>query len=74
MFFQNISREEKRKPDHMTSISQVVTDVFALAIRQAYPDLEDVPVLIQKGRFADYQCNSALTISQVIYTTSVTVL
>lgn len=49
----------------MVSISQVVTDVFALAIRQAYPDVEDAAVLITKGKFADYQCNSAMNICQV---------
>ena len=50
----------------MISISQIVMDVFSLAIRQAFPEVEDPPVLIQKGKFADYQCNSALTLCQVI--------
>ncbi|KAH3834680.1 hypothetical protein DPMN_108013 [Dreissena polymorpha] len=60
----NISREQSRSPDHMVNISQLVTDVFALAIRLAYPDLEDIPVLIQNSKFADYQCNSAMAICQ----------
>lgn len=64
-FSQNISNEMKRKPDYMVSISQIVTDVFALAVRQAFPDLDDIPILIQKGKFADYQCNSAMSICQV---------
>jgi len=49
----------------MISISQIVTDVFTLAIRQAYPELEDIPILITNGKFADYQCNSAMSICQV---------
>ncbi|XP_052795865.1 arginine--tRNA ligase, cytoplasmic-like [Mya arenaria] len=60
----NIAREQARTPDYMVSINQIVTDMFTLAIGQAYPDLDDIPVLIQKGKFADYQCNSAMSICQ----------
>ena len=49
----------------MISMSQIVTDVFSMAIRQAFPNVEDPPILIQKGKFADYQCNSALTLAKV---------
>ncbi|WAQ99945.1 SYRC-like protein, partial [Mya arenaria] len=61
----NIAREQARTPDYMVSINQIVTDMFTLAIGQAYPDLDDIPVLIQKGKFADYQCNSAMSICQL---------
>ncbi|XP_053399886.1 arginine--tRNA ligase, cytoplasmic-like isoform X2 [Mercenaria mercenaria] len=60
----NIEKEQRRSPDHMVSINQIVTDVFALAIRQAFPEVEDAAILIQKGKFADYQCNSAMNICQ----------
>jgi len=62
---QNIGVEKGRTPDYMVSISQIVMDVFTLAIKRAYPDLDDIPTLIQKGKFADYQCNSAMSVCQV---------
>lgn len=49
----------------MVSMSQIVTDVFSLAIGQAFPEVQDAAILIQKGKFADYQCNSAMNICQV---------
>ncbi|KAL4230596.1 Arginine--tRNA ligase [Mactra antiquata] len=60
----NIEKEESTCPDHMISINQIIYDVFALAIKQAYPDVEGATVLIQRGKFADYQCNSAMNICQ----------
>ncbi|KAK3606391.1 hypothetical protein CHS0354_042030 [Potamilus streckersoni] len=63
----SIAREESRKPDHMLSIHQLVSEVFALAIRLAFPRLEDPPILIQtSSKFSDYQCNSAMKISQML--------
>ena len=47
----------------MISISGIVEEVFSVAIRRAYPDLEGAPVMIQgSSKFADYQCNSAMSI------------
>jgi len=42
---------------------------FESAIRQAYPDIEDPPVQIvetAKEAFGDYQCNSAMSLSQIL--------
>ncbi|KAJ8297778.1 hypothetical protein KUTeg_024309 [Tegillarca granosa] len=38
-----------------------------LAIRQAYPFLDNPPILIQgSSKFADYQCNSAMSIAKML--------
>lgn len=45
-------------------------NIFAIAIESAYPDLEDPPVVItlsgNNPKFGDYQCNSAMPISQLL--------
>ncbi|KAK3100743.1 hypothetical protein FSP39_024553 [Pinctada imbricata] len=59
----NIEKEKSRKPNTMLSISGIVEEVFAVAIRRAYPNLDGAPVMIQgSSKFADYQCNSAMSI------------
>ncbi|XP_047521777.1 arginine--tRNA ligase, cytoplasmic [Pieris napi] len=44
--------------------------IFTIAIESAYPDLEDPPVVItlsgNNPKFGDYQCNSAMPISQLL--------
>ena len=53
----------------MVSIIGIIDEVFGLAIRKAFPDLENPPVMIQKGKHTmtnDYQCNAAMNISQVL--------
>lgn len=52
----------------MVSLIGIIDDVFGLAIRKTFPDLENPPVAIQKGKHTmknDYQCNAAMNISQV---------
>ncbi|CAB3230713.1 unnamed protein product [Arctia plantaginis] len=45
-------------------------NVFEVGIRSAYPDLEDPPIVISLSgnnpKFGDYQCNSAMAISQLL--------
>lgn len=51
----------------MISISSLVEDVFGLAIRKAFPDVDNPPVMIQgSSKFADYQCNSAMNIAKIL--------
>lgn len=67
-YFQNIEIEESvGKSPKMISILGTVTRVFEQAIRKAFPDLEtSVAVTAStQEKFGDYQCNSAMTISQV---------
>lgn len=52
----------------MISMLSVISHAFEQAIRNSFPDLENVPVAVTPStqeKFGDYQCNSAMTISQV---------
>lgn len=53
----------------MQSIVGILTDVFSKAISKAFPDLPDAPVDIalsgNNPKFGDYQCNSAMQISNI---------
>lgn len=53
----------------MISITEHLTEVFSNAISLSYPNLLNLPTIIVSGnnpRFGDYQCNSALPISQTL--------
>ncbi|XP_063829685.1 arginine--tRNA ligase, cytoplasmic [Ostrinia nubilalis] len=69
----------RKRPTLVTDISSVegnvcivdeLKNVFSLGILSAYPDLEDPPVVItlssNNPKFGDYQCNSAMPISQLL--------
>lgn len=64
----NIAREEKISQEHMPSIMGMLDNVFHSAITAAFPKLPSAPVLISDGKFADYQCNSAMSVSQLLKT------
>lgn len=52
----------------MININSRLQEVFGCAIKAAYPDLENPPLIVtpsQQPKFGDYQCNSAMGISQV---------
>uniref|UniRef100_A0A8D1ZBX5 Arginyl tRNA synthetase N-terminal domain-containing protein n=1 Tax=Sus scrofa TaxID=9823 RepID=A0A8D1ZBX5_PIG len=65
---------ERNKPSkNMINIISGLQEVFGCAIKAAYPDLENPPLIVtpsQQPKFGDYQCNSAMGISQVIKTFS----
>ncbi|KAF7249021.1 Arginine--tRNA ligase, cytoplasmic [Varanus komodoensis] len=70
------SLEEERnrgKPSKgMININNRLQEIFAAAIKSAYPDLENPPLAVtpsQQPRFGDYQCNSAMSISQILLKT-----
>ena len=53
----------------MPNTQFMLKEVFAEAIRTAFPDLEGAPVSVQAAqseKFGDYQCNSAMVINQVM--------
>lgn len=55
-------------PKGMISILSHLNEVFATAVRAAYPTLTNPPVVITestKAAFGDYQCNSAMPICQL---------
>jgi hypothetical protein len=51
--------------NYSVSLSQALYDLFETAIKSEYPDLE-ASVVIATSKVADYQCNSAMAISQVL--------
>lgn len=65
VFFQAIlNQQNKTQVDTMENIQEVLNSVFGEAIGAAFPDLADAPVVISvSGKFGDYQCNSAMPIS-----------
>lgn len=64
----NLELEKKKQPEYMLSVNSIIEQVFALAIHSAFPQLgSDAPVMVvpsSNPKFGDYQCNSAMAISQ----------
>ncbi|XP_022130022.2 arginine--tRNA ligase, cytoplasmic [Pieris rapae] len=74
-----VMKPPKKRPTLISNIKSIegticVVDelkkIFTIAIQSAYPDLEDLPVVItlsgNNPKFGDYQCNSAMPISQLL--------
>nr|XP_056718380.1 arginine--tRNA ligase, cytoplasmic [Euleptes europaea] len=63
----------KGKPSKgMININNRLQDIFGMAIKSAYPELENPPLLVtpsQQPKFGDYQCNSAMSITQILLKT-----
>jgi hypothetical protein len=57
------SASEKDK--YSVSITDTLENLFDRAIQSTYPELAEAAVLITSSRVADYQCNSAMSISSV---------
>ncbi|CRL08609.1 CLUMA_CG021334, isoform A [Clunio marinus] len=56
-------------PSEMISIRNYLNELFGSAIKAAYPELSDPPIVITestKVSFGDYQCNSAMPVSQLL--------
>uniref|UniRef100_A0A8C9DDE2 Arginyl-tRNA synthetase 1 n=1 Tax=Prolemur simus TaxID=1328070 RepID=A0A8C9DDE2_PROSS len=65
----SLQAEKNRPTKNMININSRLQEVFGCAIKAAYPDLENPPLLVtpsQQPKFGDYQCNSAMGISQVL--------
>jgi hypothetical protein len=50
---------------YSVSITDTLENLFDRAIQANYPELAEAAVLITTSRVADYQCNSAMSISSV---------
>lgn len=74
-----VKKESKKRPTLITDVNSVegnicivdeLKNIFEIAITSAYPDLEDPPIVISLSgnnpKFGDYQCNSAMAISQLL--------
>lgn len=69
LFLQSLQAERNKPSKNMINIISGLQEVFGCAIKAAYPDLENPPLIVtpsQQPKFGDYQCNSAMGISQVI--------
>ncbi|KAF2367198.1 Arginine-tRNA ligase [Trinorchestia longiramus] len=58
-------KQSSLPPDHMCAILQHLEQVFAQAVRTAYPHHASPPaVQIQLSKMADYQCNVAMALAK----------
>ncbi|XP_062867987.1 arginine--tRNA ligase, cytoplasmic [Trichomycterus rosablanca] len=65
----SLQEERSYNSKSMTNINQRLQDIFGHAICIAYPDLENPPLAVtpsQQPKFGDYQCNSAMAMSQMM--------
>ncbi|GAB1599957.1 arginine--tRNA ligase, cytoplasmic-like [Argonauta hians] len=66
----NLTNEKKKVSNHMICLNNLMEQIFALAIQDAYPNLgSEAPVMLtptNKPNFGDYQCNSAMSICQLL--------
>eukprot|EP00058_Branchiostoma_floridae_P026156 XP_002611646.1 hypothetical protein BRAFLDRAFT_117121 [Branchiostoma floridae] len=65
----SLAEEQSRKPAHMLNIQRQLVDIFSLSIHKAFPTLADPPVMVTlstQEKFGDYQCNSAMSIGQLL--------
>ncbi|XP_072487020.1 arginine--tRNA ligase, cytoplasmic isoform X2 [Notamacropus eugenii] len=56
----------------MININSRLQELFASAIKCAYPDLENPPLIVtpsQQPKFGDYQCNSAMSLTKMLLKT-----
>lgn len=61
----NLDDEQKRVRDCAMDIRGIIEDIFGASIYAAFPELPNPTVLVVPSqKFADYQCNSAMSISQ----------
>ncbi|KAG8439184.1 hypothetical protein GDO86_005413 [Hymenochirus boettgeri] len=55
----------------MININSQLQEIFGTAIRAAYPELQNAPLAVtpsQQPKFGDYQCNSAMAMTQMLKT------
>lgn len=65
---QALQEERTRCGYTMVNINQRLQEIFGLAIRTSFPELENPPLALapnQQPKFGDYQCNSAMAMAQV---------
>lgn len=58
---------EQNEQNYSTIVSKNILSFFKKAIKSQFPDVSDDSIAIVTGKTADYQCNSAMSISQVYY-------
>lgn len=66
--FQSFLDQGPPSSQSMMNINQRLQQIFEVAIRTSFPDLENPPLALapnQQAKFGDYQCNSAMAMAQV---------
>ncbi|EDO40755.1 predicted protein [Nematostella vectensis] len=64
-----IEEEKAKSSCIMTNTQFILNELFKQAIRVAFPAVTDPPILVQStqnDKFGDYQCNSAMGLSQIL--------
>lgn len=56
---------ENERHNYSLSVNDMLYSLFDKAIQAEFSNLPDATVLIAPSRMADYQCNSAMSISHV---------
>ncbi|XP_077984935.1 arginine--tRNA ligase, cytoplasmic-like isoform X2 [Glandiceps talaboti] len=67
--FESVAEQEARQEERMPSLVKILNEIFETAIKKAVPEMENPPITITQStgeRFGDYQCNSAMNISQFL--------
>uniref|UniRef100_G3WRU8 Arginine--tRNA ligase, cytoplasmic n=2 Tax=Sarcophilus harrisii TaxID=9305 RepID=G3WRU8_SARHA len=65
----SLQAERNRPTKSMININSRLQELFAYAIKVAYPDLENPPLIVtpsQQPKFGDYQCNSAMGLTKML--------
>ncbi|XP_063784302.1 arginine--tRNA ligase, cytoplasmic isoform X2 [Pseudophryne corroboree] len=65
----SIQEEKNKSVKSMLNINAHLQEIFGRAIRAAYPELENAPLAVtpnQQLKFGDYQCNSAMAMTQML--------
>uniref|UniRef100_UPI00398EE9EA arginine--tRNA ligase, cytoplasmic isoform X1 n=1 Tax=Pristiophorus japonicus TaxID=55135 RepID=UPI00398EE9EA len=65
----SLQEEESKAGTSMININQHLQNIFSVAIKVTYPHFENLPLAVtpsQHPKFGDYQCNSAMAISQLL--------
>jgi hypothetical protein len=57
--------KENEKENYSLSVNETLYSLFDKAIQSQYADMSEAAVVITPSKVADYQCNSAMAISQV---------
>ncbi|XP_068133516.1 arginine--tRNA ligase, cytoplasmic [Hyperolius riggenbachi] len=65
----SLEEEQNKSVKSMININLHLQEIFGKSIRAAYPELANVPLAVtpsQQPRFGDYQCNSAMAMTQML--------
>ncbi|XP_072002031.1 arginine--tRNA ligase, cytoplasmic isoform X1 [Engystomops pustulosus] len=65
----SLQEEKEKSVKSMININVQLQEIFGRAIRASYPELVNAPLAVtpsQQPKFGDYQCNSAMAMTQML--------